>query len=68
MTSQEWNTDCTIARNNFSLQIIHNLRNKIVNTKKTKNNRTQTQRKNESHLRITVHLYKELPTCSKLPT
>ena len=42
---QEWNTVCTIARNNgFPLQTIHNLRSKIIRTQKTKNTPIQKQR------------------------
>ena len=44
---QEWKTICTIARNNgFRLQIIHNLKNKLI--LKTKNRKyTQTDTKKE---------------------
>ena len=43
---QEWNTICTTGRNNgFTLQMIHNLRNKIVRAQGTKNTPIQTQRK-----------------------
>ena len=43
---QEWNTVCTIAINNgFPLQMVHNLKNKIVRTQETKNIPIQTQRK-----------------------
>jgi hypothetical protein len=42
---REWNTVCTQVRNNgFPLQIIHNLKYKLIKTK-TKNTPTQTQRK-----------------------
>ena len=43
----EWNTIHTMARNNgFPLQIIHNLKNKLIlKTQKTENTFTQTQRK-----------------------
>jgi K+ transporter len=43
---QEWDTIYTIAKNNdFPLRIIHNLKNKIVKTKKAVNISAQTQRK-----------------------
>ena len=44
---QEWNTIHTIARNNgFPLQIIHNLKNKLIlQTQKTENTLTQTPRR-----------------------
>ena len=43
---QEWDTICTIDMNNgFPLQIIYNLKNKIIKTLKAKNTPTQTQRK-----------------------
>jgi len=43
---QEWDSICTIAMNNgFPLQIIYNLKNKIIKTLKAKNTPTQAQRK-----------------------
>jgi hypothetical protein len=64
---QEWNTVCTIARNNeFPLQIVDNLRNKIMKTQKKYS--YKTQRKNGSHFCITFRSYTELPACSKVPT
>ena len=43
---QEWNTICTIARNNgFPLQTILNVRNKIIRTRKTKYSHTYTKKK-----------------------
>ena len=44
---QEWNIILTIDRNNsFALQIIHNLKNKLMpKTKQTKATLTQTQQK-----------------------
>ena len=44
---QEWNIICPIPRNNgFPLQIIHNLKNKLIlKTQKTESTLTQTQQK-----------------------
>jgi len=44
---QEWNIICPVARSNgFPLQIIHNLKNKLIlKTQKTESTLTQTQRK-----------------------
>jgi K+ transporter len=42
---QEWNTICTAAKcSSFPLQMIHNLRNKIIRNQRTKNFPIQTQK------------------------
>jgi len=42
---QEWDTICTIARNNgFSLQIFHNLKNKIIKTQRQKYSHANTKK------------------------
>jgi len=61
-------TICTIARNDdFPLQIIHNLKNKIKYKKQNILPRKHKER-NGLHLRIIAHSYIRLLTCSNAPT
>jgi len=63
---QEWETICTIYRNNgFPLQNIHNLKNKIIKTHKKKLLHKHKERKG-SHLRTTGHSYTKSTTSSKV--
>jgi hypothetical protein len=66
---QEWDSICTIAMNNgFPLQIIYNLKNKIIKTLKAKNTPTQTQRKKWITFMYYSPSYTKLSTCSNTPT
>jgi hypothetical protein len=61
---QEWNSIHTMARNNgFPLQIIHYLKNKLI--QKTENTLTLTQRK--KWITFTYHS-PPIQTCSKVLT
>jgi hypothetical protein len=52
---QEWNTICTIARNNdFPLRTVHNLRKRITKTQKTDSNSTSA-RPNKIWVTFTYH-------------
>ena len=65
---QEWNTICTIAKNNgFPLQLIHNLKNKITRTQHTTNTPAQTAKK--KWMAFTYHspLIHKITTHSKIP-
>jgi hypothetical protein len=64
---QEWNSIRTMARNNdFPLQIIRNLKNKLIRkTQKTENTLTLTQRKKWITL---TYLSPLIQTCSKVLT
>ena len=65
---QEWNIISTTARDNgFQLQIIHNLKKKLLlRTLKQKAHSRKHSERNGSFLRITAHLYTKLPTYSKV--
>ena len=67
---QKWDNVCTIARNNgFPLQIIHNLKSKIIRAQKDKKILLHKHKeKNGSHLHIIVHSYTKSPSCSNAPT
>ena len=50
---QEWGSICTIARNNgFPLPIIHNLKNKIIRTQKTKKKIFPHKHKEMDHIYV----------------
>jgi hypothetical protein len=60
---REWNTICTQARNNgFPLQIIHNLKHKLIKTKNKKSSHTNT-RKERDHIYVSqsAHTQSYLP-------
>jgi hypothetical protein len=67
---QEWNIISITARDNgFQLQIIHNLKKKLLlRTLKQKAHSRKHSERNGSHLRITAHLYTKEPTYSKVST
>jgi len=50
---QKWDTVCTIARNNgFPLQIIHNLKSKIIRAQKDKKYSYTNTKKKMDHIYI----------------
>jgi hypothetical protein len=65
---QEWDTICTIARNNgFPLRTIHNLRKRINKTQKTDSNSTDTPKKiwvtltyHSPHVHKVTNLFKHI--------